>query len=598
MQLTIFATTDVHGAIYPYNYFDNEEKSHSLLHVASYIEQYKQIHDALVLTVDNGDMLQGDTWNDYDVAHPDNALVPQVINSLYDVVGLGNHEFNYGFNHLTHMLSDYTVPVINSNIDFENPLKDIVENHYIKTVLVDKKPLNIGFVSVVPTQVTRWDHMHFRNDNSVVHPMYEAVQRTVATVKDKGADVIILLAHTGLNAATDKDNPHDENQAYLYAQFASELGIHAIVCGHTHEVFPSENTALDDETVDVEHGSINNVPIVQPGVSAKYLGKIDFELEFKSDEWCITKRSASIIQASEMQIDEALLKQYEAAHISVKNYLGAPITTLNTHWHTYFAQVLSSSAVQVTGEASKDFVERLIKGKKLPELPVLSFNAPTRGGRDGAHDYTNIPSGPLTLSDAINLYKHANTMSVLQINGATLREWLEWSASQFVTLGAPRLLAPNDSNTGFPSYNYDMFYDLDYEIDISNGPRYNNSGYKISDERRILSVKYNGKEVQADDQFLVAANNYRASNTPFLQGPETTVVYESSELVRDILIDYLQRQQTFVPRIPFTLHPERTYEFVTATEAAKLITDEPIRHVKTLEDGFSLYEVTYGNHKK
>ena len=598
MELTIFATTDVHGAIYPYNYFDDVEKSHSLLHVASYIEQYKQTHEGIVLTVDNGDMFQGDTWNDYDVAHPEHALVPKVINSIYDVIGLGNHEFNYGFKHLTEMLSKLTVPVINSNIDFDNPLKDIVEHHYIKTILVDDKPLNIGFVSVVPTQVTAWDHVHFREDNTIVYPMFEAVKNTVETVKAKGADVIVLLAHTGLNTATDENNPHDENQAYLYAKFATEIGIHAIICGHTHEVFPSESRMLDNDAVDAAHGCIHNVPIVQPGVSATHLGKIDLGLTYESGKWKVKRCQAKLIHSSEMTLNKEKLEQFESAHIAVKNYLSTPITTLDAHWHTYFAQVLPSPAVQVAGEASKDFVERLITDKELPDLPVLSFNAPTRGGRDGAHDYTNIPSGPITLSDAINLYKHANTITVLQINGATLREWLEWSASQFLTLGAPRLIAPNDSNTGFPSYNYDMFYDLNYVIDITSDPRYNNSGYKISDETRILSVKYNGKEVAHDDQFLVAANNYRASNTPFLQGPDTKVVYESSELVRDILIDYLQRQKKFTTRMPFTLKPQGTYKFMSATNARTYIKDEPIRHVKELENGFSLYEVTYGNHKE
>lgn len=104
MKLTIFATTDIHGAFYPYDYFDGSEKSSSLLHLQSHIKRYRADHpEALVLTVDNGDMLQGDVWSDYDYRHRDGEdplFAPQMINEVYDVIGVGNHEFNFGLDYL------------------------------------------------------------------------------------------------------------------------------------------------------------------------------------------------------------------------------------------------------------------------------------------------------------------------------------------------------------------------------------------------------------------------------------------------------------------------------------------------------------------
>lgn len=97
LKLTIFATTDVHGAIYPYNYFDNEPKENALLKFKTYIDKYKAMNsDETIITVDNGDLLQGDVWSEYDSVNAGRALVPGIINDMYDVIGLGNHEFNFG----------------------------------------------------------------------------------------------------------------------------------------------------------------------------------------------------------------------------------------------------------------------------------------------------------------------------------------------------------------------------------------------------------------------------------------------------------------------------------------------------------------------
>lgn len=143
-----------------------------------------------------------------------------------------------------------------------------------------------------------------------------------------------------------------------------------------------------------------------------------------------------------------------------------------------------------------------------------------------------------------------------------------------------------------------MFYNLEYIIDITSPPRYNSSGAQISENRRLLSATYRGERIKETDVFLVAANNYRASNTPLLQTPDVEVVYESHVLVRDLLIDYLKSNQTFTKTSPLTVLPAKTYTFVSATKAQQFIKDEPIRHIKDLGNGFSVYEVDYGNYKK
>src|SRR5699024_6255970 len=90
MKLTSFVTADIHGAIHPYNYIAQQPVNHGLINLKSYIDQYKKDHpDEIVLTVDNGDLPQGDVWSDYDVAHSSAPLIAGHLNDMYDVIGLG-----------------------------------------------------------------------------------------------------------------------------------------------------------------------------------------------------------------------------------------------------------------------------------------------------------------------------------------------------------------------------------------------------------------------------------------------------------------------------------------------------------------------------
>ena len=94
--------------------------------------------------------------------------------------------------------------------------------------------------------------------------MTQAVQRTAGNLKDKDADIIILLSHTGMSNADDDLSQYGENQAILMAMMEN---IDGIVFGHTHDLFPNEERLVADDRIDIETGTFNKIPMVQPGVS-------------------------------------------------------------------------------------------------------------------------------------------------------------------------------------------------------------------------------------------------------------------------------------------------------------------------------------------
>src|SRR5699024_11681179 len=114
-----------------------------------------------VITADNGDLLQGDVWSEYDSVNSSRALVPGIINEMYDVIGLGNHEFNFGLPFLNEFYNQVTVPIVNSNVDFvDDPLESMIRASYIKEIKTADGILKVGFLSVVSTQILKWDKFH------------------------------------------------------------------------------------------------------------------------------------------------------------------------------------------------------------------------------------------------------------------------------------------------------------------------------------------------------------------------------------------------------------------------------------------------------
>ena len=586
MKLTVFATTDIHGAVYPYNYFDKEPKDNALLKFKTYIDKYKVMNkDEAVITADNGDLLQGDVWSEYDSVNAGDALVPRIINEMYDVIGVGNHEFNFGLPFLNEFYNQVTVPIVNSNVDFmDDPLKDIVRDTYIHEIKRAEETLKVGFLSVVPTQILKWDKFHLEGKVEA-RPMTEAVKKTTEQLKDDGADIVILLSHTGMSNADADLTQFGENQAVLMAMME---GIDGIVFGHTHDVFPNGNLLIEDDRINIGKGTFNNIPMAQPGVSASHLGVLNFELEYSEESWHIRKADSRLISAEDIIIKNDELADYHEEHEKVLEYLNIPIGKTDYPLNTYFTRVIPSRGVQFVSEATVWFAKERAELEES-SIPVIGFNSAVKAGRDGPHDYTAIPAGEMTIADSIDIYKHANTLLIIKITGKVLKEWLEWAASSFNDYNGEEILQPNNSRYGFPGYNFDTFFNLDYTFDLTKPARYESSAHQINDSERVIKMSYKGAPIKETDEFIVPANNYKVAYAPFLRAAE--ILYESDISVRDIVTEYIKSGETFDYRNPMTIIPHGTYKFTTATAAAEYTDGMPVEHLKDCGDGFSVFKV-------
>jgi 2',3'-cyclic-nucleotide 2'-phosphodiesterase/3'-nucleotidase len=191
-------------------------------------------------------------------------------------------------------------------------------------------------------------------------------------------------------------------------------------------------------------------------------------------------------------------------------------------------------------------------------------SAPFKSGSAGVADYTDVAAGDLALNNAADLYLYPNALYAVKVDGAGLKAWLEKSASRFNTIDPARAGSQELVNAGFPGYNFDTVTDpgLRYEIDVTQPPG-----------QRIRNLQWQGRPVGADQVFLVATNNYRASgggNFPGLDGSRT--VLASPDTNRDVLIAYVRKQQKLTRT---TDGSARSWRFSTVRTAGPVVFHAP-----------------------
>jgi 2',3'-cyclic-nucleotide 2'-phosphodiesterase/3'-nucleotidase len=175
-------------------------------------------------------------------------------------------------------------------------------------------------------------------------------------------------------------------------------------------------------------------------------------------------------------------------------------------------------------------------------LPVLSIAAPF-------NRQATFPAGQVTVRDVAGLYIYDNTLLAIQITGAQLQDYLEYSARYFQQVPGPGSY-PMDRVTnavtptapsGTPDYNYDIVAGLDarltYDIDIAQPVG-----------SRITNLAYDGRPVAGDQQFAMAINNYRQSGGGgFPHVTAAPVLYNRQVAITQLLIDWVSAHKVIDP---------------------------------------------------
>lgn len=554
VDLRIIETTDLHGNMMNFDYFkDQPVDTFGLVKTANLIHQTRSEVKNSVL-VDNGDLIQGSPMADYALnkGFKDGEIHPvyKAMNTLNYVVGnIGNHEFNFGLDYLQKSISGAKFPYVNANVyDAKTGNPFFQQYIIIDTPVVDREGnqqiIKIGYIGFVPPQIMQWDKLNL-NGKVVVKDITETAKKLVPEMKKQGANLIIAIPHSGVSSEPYKALA--ENSVYYLSQVE---GINAIMFGHSHGVFPSEDFKSLPNT-DIKTGNINHVPAVMPGQWGSHLGVVDLVLEGDNSNWQVTsgksearpiydiKNKKALVDADQQIVE--ILKQ---DHQGTREFVGKPIGKVSSDINSYLALVEDTSALQIISDAQIDYVKQFIQGDPdLDGLPILSAIAPFKvGGRkNDPSAYVDVKKGDLSFRNAADIYLYPNILSAVKITGKDVKQWLECAAGVYnqidVNSTQPQYLINWDK---FRTYNFDTIDGVSYQIDVTAPPRYDGNCQLINPtSERIKNLTYQQQPIDPNQVFLIATNNYRAYTGIFPGTGENNVKFNSPDDLRVILSAYI-----------------------------------------------------------
>ncbi|HHG8773831.1 TPA: bifunctional 2',3'-cyclic-nucleotide 2'-phosphodiesterase/3'-nucleotidase [Raoultella planticola] len=622
VDLRIMETTDLHSNMMDFDYYkDAATEKFGLVRTATLIEKARQEAKNSVL-VDNGDVIQGSPLGDYIAAkglksgdvHP----VYKAMNTLdYAVGNLGNHEFNYGLDFLHKALAGATFPYVNANIIDAKTGKPMFTPYLIKETTVKDndgktQTLRIGYIGFVPPQIMTWDKANL-SGKVTVNDITQTARQYVPQMREKGADIVVVVAHSGLSA--DPYQAMAENSVYYLSQVP---GVDAIMFGHAHAVFPGKDFA-DIKGADIEKGTLNGVPAVMPGMWGDHLGVVDLVLNNDSGTWQVTGAKAearpiydAVAKKSLAAEDTRMAQVLRADHDATREFVSQPIGHSSDNMYSYLALVQDDPTVQVVNMAQKAYVEHFIQGDPdLAKLPVLSAAAPFKvGGRkNDPASFVEVEKGQLTFRNAADLYLYPNTLVAMKVSGKEVKEWLECSAGQFNQIdpesSKPQSLINWD---GFRTYNFDVIDGVNYQIDVSQPARYDGECQMIHPQaERIKELTFNGKPIDPQATFLVATNNYRAYGGKFAGTGDSHIAFASPDENRSVLAAWIGAESKKAGAIHpaadnnWRLAPIHStapldirFETSPGEKAAAFIKEKaqyPMHQVATDDIGFAIYQL-------
>lgn len=622
VDLRILETTDLHSNMMDFDYYkDTPTEKFGLARTASLINAARGEVKNSVL-VDNGDLIQGSPLGDYMATrglkkgeiHP----VYKAMNTLdYTVGNLGNHEFNYGLTYLHDALAGAKFPYVNANIIDVKTQKPLFTPYLIKeTEVVDqdgkKQTLKIGYIGFVPPQIMTWDKANL-DGKVTVNDITETARKYVPEMREKGADLVVVVAHSGLSA--DPYQAMAENSVYYLSEIP---GVDAILFGHAHAVFPGKDFA-SIKGADIEKGTLNGVPSVMPGMWGDHLGVVDLVLNNDGGRWKVTQSKAearpiydAAAKKSLAAEDKKLVDVLKHDHDATREFVSKPIGKSADSMYSFLALVQDDPTVQVVNMAQKAYAEHFVQGDPdLAKLPVLSAAAPFKvGGRkNDPASYVEVEKGQLTFRNAADLYLYPNTLVVVKATGKEVKEWLECSAGQFNQIdphsSKPQSLINWD---GFRTYNFDVIDGVNYQIDVTQPAKYDGECQAINPQaERIKNLTFNGKAIDPNATFLVVTNNYRAYGGKFAGTGDGHIAFASPDENRSVLAAWISAESKkggeIHPAVDnnWRLAPIHSdtpldirFETSPSEKAAAFIKEKaqyPMKQVATDDIGFAIYHL-------
>ena len=511
VNIKLLGTSDVHGRIVPWSYgADVEDKSGSYAQIATYVKDVRKNNKNVVL-VEVGDAIQDNQIEVFakDKKYYKNHPVPKVLNEMnYDIFVLGNHEFNFGMKALDEILKDIKAKKLTANFYHKKNDKRYID----ATTIIEKDGVKLGIIGLsTPMSAKFEEDTGNLKDMKFTSPTEEA-RTQVEKLKAKGVDAIIAVTHMGI------DNENNIPDTGMRDVINAVDGIDVVIAGHMHKDVPSE--------------TIKNTLITEPHRYGTVVSEVDLTFDINDKkEVKLVKKESKTVPVKELEADKKIAEIYKPYHEKLRELNNVVIgQTENEMVPQETKHGVSAAFSRDTGLSS--FINDVEQHYSGADVVTFSFD----------HQKARMNKGDIKKKDIIFNYRYAGgDVTVYEMTGKQLKQYMEWSADYFDTIQAGDTDYRYNAERKKSKYvTYDLFGGVKYKIDLRKP-----SGQKIVD----LTLA-NGKPITDDMKLKVGMNSYRFNQLHgkggIFEGQDIPVVWESKVAmgrekgtIQNMMIDYI-----------------------------------------------------------
>ena len=507
--VTILHTNDVHSRIEPITKYDNTcspeddaagECFGGSARLATAIAAEREAAEGEVLLLDGGDQFQGTLF----YTHYKGAAAAEIMNVLeYDLMAVGNHEFDDGPEVLAAFADKLDFPLILANVTYGDG--SVLEGKLPPTAVIEKGDYKYGFIGLAPVDTAE---LSSTGDKVTLTDPVEAVAAAVDQLTADGVNRIIVLSHSGF----------DVDQ--VVAAEVPEVDL--IVGGHSHTLLSNvDDNAAGPYPTMVEDSAGNETPIVQAGAYGKYLGKL--VVEFDEDGHVLSATGDPILLDASFAADPDVAERVAE--------LAKPLEEVRQTVIGEAAEAIDGS--RETCRAAECTMGNLVADAMLDRVKDLGISIAIQNG-GGLR--ASIEAGEVTMGDVLTVLPFQNTLATFTLTGEAVQKALENGASQ-IEEGAGRFAQVSG---------------LRYTIEMSVAPG----------EGRVknVEVEENGAWAPIDPaaEYGVVSNDFmrRGGDGYAVFAEEATDAYDSGPNLELVVSDFIAANSPYVP----ALHDRITVE--------------------------------------
>ncbi len=359
-QITLLQTSDVHGHIYPFDYFRNRPADLGLARIATWVESVRaEGHPVLLL--DAGDTIQGSALAYYH--HRRNPVPPdptmKVMSHMgFDAMTVGNHEFNFGLKAIDKSSREASFPWLSANI-----INAEDGSPYFKPYIVKElEGIRVGILGLTTPNIPNWETPEHYAGLGFLDTV-ETARRIVPLLREKEkVDAVVVLTHQALERDLETRRSNEtEHENQVFRMLTEVPGIDVVLMGHSHR--------------DVEPREVKDVVICEPGRWGAALCRIDLFFEKdRAGNVGLVRWSGELLKAADVEPQQEVLDV--ASHRFATSIGSWPRTSLLSSQHAHLAT------------DSKSFCDTVHKSPKNPTsfrltivkcLPIMEVRAAALG---------------------------------------------------------------------------------------------------------------------------------------------------------------------------------------------------------------------------